>query len=117
MICLFDGAILCFQLGTWTEASGLNVSTDSLIKEKSRKSYRVVVIPEVWILFLPTFKIFSFGTDSSGQLGQIHIRLLLPEMTLFAIPIAGFLTHYFLMNPELFHFRRVTDIIYDVQFF
>ena len=28
----------------------MNVSTDSLIKEKSRKSYRVVVVPEVCLL-------------------------------------------------------------------
>lgn len=45
IICMFFSN----QMGLWTEANGLSLIGDlkSLIREKQKKTYRVVVIPDV----------------------------------------------------------------------
>ena len=42
-------SVFAFKVGDWTEDDGLKINKKSLIAEKTKKNYRVVVIPDVCI--------------------------------------------------------------------
>ena len=69
------------QLGHWTEKDGFNITEESLTREKTKKIYKVVVIPSVshlrrdmrrWFVFFTLDEIRELQTLSINKcLGQI----------------------------------------------
>ncbi|XP_053406688.1 ionotropic receptor 25a-like [Mercenaria mercenaria] len=64
------------SLGHWTEAQGLNLSNNlkSLIREKQKKTYRVVVIPD-YEPFIYREKVFDNGTETRYEYKGLCVDL------------------------------------------